>query len=242
MLKGLWDFVKTVALAGFLAFFCIRGFIFEPFRIPSGSMMPTLLVGDFLFVSKYSYGNRLPLTDWFFWQKDPERGDIAVFKNSRSDLPGSFFGFGDPMFIKRIIGMPGDRVEYRNKQLFINGEAQELRPIGEYTYTDGGDNERVTQHVIETLGDVKHDTLLEYAVPGLDVREMVVPKDMFVVVGDNRDNSKDSRFWSYPNWGFVPREDLMGRAEFIFLSLDKGFKPRVERMFDTLRTTHEGEK
>jgi signal peptidase I len=87
-----YDFTKTVVIASFLAFFCIRGFVFEPFKIPSGSMLPTLQVGDFLFVSKFAYGNRLPLTDYFFWQTEPQRGDIVVFKKSGSGLPGSFFG------------------------------------------------------------------------------------------------------------------------------------------------------
>ncbi|MCA3244393.1 MAG: signal peptidase I, partial [Alphaproteobacteria bacterium] len=102
-LAQLWSFLKTVAIAAFLAFFVIRGFVFEPFRIPSSSMMPNLLIGDYLVVSKFAYGNRLPLTNYFFWERAPQRGDIAVFRRTGSGLPGSFFGLGPTLFIKRIV-------------------------------------------------------------------------------------------------------------------------------------------
>lgn len=241
VLHRLWDFSKTVIIAAFLAFFCIRGFIFEPFRIPSNSMVPTLLTGDFLFVSKYAYGNRMPLTDWFFWQKDPQRGDIAVFKNSRSNLPGSFFGLGVPMFIKRIVALPGDRVAYQDKQLIINGEPAELLPQGYYTYA-GRYREYRVERFVEQLPPIEHDVLLDPMVPPRDLREMIVPENMFVVVGDNRDNSRDSRAWNYPNWGFIPRQDLMGRAEFVWWSWDENWAPRWQRLFDSLRSKElEGE-
>jgi signal peptidase I len=234
IVQKLWDFSKTIVIAAFLAFFLIRGFIFEPFRIPSNSMVPTLLTGDFLFVSKYAYGNRMPLTNWFFWQGTPQRGDIAVFKNRRSNLPGSFFGLGVPMFIKRVIGLPGDRISYQDKQLIINGQPVELVPQGEYTYTGHYREQRVTRF-LEKLVPIEHDVLLDSRVPGRDLREMIVPEDMFVVMGDNRDNSRDSRAWNYPNWGFVPRHDLMGRAEFIWWSWDESWTPRWGRLFNSLR-------
>ena len=230
-----WDFAKTIVLAGFIAFFCIRGFMFEPFRIPSGSMVPTLLVGDFLFVSKYAYGNRIPMTDWFFWQKDPERGDIAVFKNSHSNMPGSFFGFGVPMFIKRIAAVPGDRISYLNKQIYVNGLPMPLEENGKFTYYGADNMPKEVEKYTENLTGVKHNVLIDSKIKGFIVREMVVPENMFVVVGDNRDNSRDSRFWNYPNWGFVPREDFMGRAEFIFWSHTLEWKPRLERLFRGLR-------
>ncbi|MDD9912168.1 MAG: signal peptidase I [Alphaproteobacteria bacterium] len=235
LLKSVWDFAKTLLLAGFIAFFCIRGFIFEPFRIPSGSMVPTLLVGDFLFVSKFSYGNRIPLTDHFIWQTEPERGDIAVFKNTRSNLPGSFFGLGVPMFIKRIVALPGDKIAYQNKQLIINGEVVKLTPIGGYSYQDMKGRSHTTQKYREELGSIEHELLLEDEAPVLNLQEITVPENMYVVVGDNRDNSHDSRFWAYPNWGFVPKHDLMGRAEFIFWSW-QNFVPRWERLGMSLRS------
>lgn len=234
----LWEFSKTIVIASFLAFFCIRGFLFEPFKIPSGSMMPNLLIGDFLFVSKFAYGNRFPLTDYFFWQRDPERGDIVVFKKTGTDLPGSFFGFGDTLFIKRLVGLPGDKVMYKNKTLYINGEPQTQTNSDDYPYTtrDGRDVAAQLKH--EQLGDVNHIIMLDPAMPGQDVDEMVVPPDMFVMMGDNRDNSRDARYWEWPQWGFVPRADLMGRAEFIWWSWDDHWMPRFERLGNGLRAHH----
>ncbi|PZP38941.1 MAG: signal peptidase I, partial [Pseudomonas fluorescens] len=140
-LTSVWNFLKTLLIAGFIAFFCIRGFIFEPFKIPSSSMMPTLLVGDYLIVTKFAYGNRMPLTDFFFWERDPKRGDIAVFKRDGSGLPGSFFGLGKTLFIKRIVGVPGDRIAYRNQTLFINGAVITSENIGKYELsTPNGQN------------------------------------------------------------------------------------------------------
>lgn len=237
-LRRFWDLLKTLVIAGFLAFFCIRGFIFEPFKIPSGSMMPNLLVGDFLFVSKFAYGNRMPLTDYFFWQREPERGDIVVFKMKGSGLPGSFFGFGETLFIKRLVGLPGDTVAYRNKVLYINGEAQEQENVGEYAFTSHDGREVVADMVEEQLGDVRHTILQDPATPGQDVAEMEVPEGHYVLMGDNRDNSRDARYWAWPQWGFVPKADLMGRAEFIFWSWDDSWMPRLDRLFDSLRAHH----
>lgn len=228
-MAGVVDFMKTMAIAGFVAFFCIRGFIFEPFKIPSGSMMPTLLVGDFLFVSKYAYGNRLPLTDWFFWEKEPVRGDIVVFKSKETDLPGSFFGLGDTLFIKRLVAVPGDKIAYDglNKVLLVNGQPAVQSAVG--TFTEGAPYNRTVELKNETLEGVSHSILLDPNVEGVDVAETTVPEGMYVVMGDNRDNSRDARFWKWPQWGFVPKADLMGRAEFIFLSLDENWMPRMER-------------
>lgn len=237
--QRVWDFVKTIVIASFLAFFCIRGFVFEPFKIPSGSMMPTLLVGDFLFVSKFAYGNRLPLTDYFFWNRDPARGDIVVFKREGSGLPGSFFGLGDTLFIKRLVGLPGDTVMYKDKVLYINGQPQAQVPLGTFHTRNAMGTTTDARVLTEHLGTTPHMMMVDDFVPGQDVAEMVVPPDMFVLMGDNRDNSRDARYWEFPAWGFVPRADLMGRAEFIWWSWDEAWLPRLDRLFTSLRTVHE---
>lgn len=236
----LWEMLKTLVIAAFLAFFCIRGFVFEPFKIPSGSMMPTLLVGDFLFVSKFAYGNRLPLTDYFFWQREPERGDIVVFKMKGTNLPGSFFGLGDTLFIKRLVGLPGDRVMYKDKVLYINGEAQAQTEVGTFRGRNSMGTPIEATVLDEQLGDVRHNIMVDAGTQGIDVAEQTVPPGMYVMMGDNRDNSRDARFWDYPDWGYVPRADLMGRAEFIWWSWDANWMPRLERLFTSLRAHHEG--
>jgi signal peptidase I len=235
-----WDLLKTIVIAGFIAFFCIRGFMFEPFKIPSGSMMPTLLVGDFLFVSKYAYGNRMPLTDWFFWSREPERGDIVVFKREGSGLPGSFFGLGDTLFIKRLVAVPGDTLSYNGaaKQLMINGQAISQTVVSGYA-EHGLYEGRNVDLKTEDLAGVRHSILLDPQVEGIDVAPMTVPAGQYVVMGDNRDNSRDSRYWQTPAWGFVPKADIMGRAEFIVLSWAPDWQLRLERIFQNLRVTHE---
>lgn len=240
MLKELWSFAKTLAIAAFIAFFCIRGFIFEPFRIPSSSMMPTLLIGDYLVVSKFAYGNRFPLTDFFFWQTEPKRGDIIVFKRTGSGLPGSFFGFGDTLFIKRLIGVPGDRIAYRNQTLFINGEAIPTEQVGTYDLAEPSEMGVYDKHVVadlkeENLLGVRHPILRVPSEPGPEVAETLIPEGMYVVMGDNRDNSRDSRFWQAPSWGFVPKQDIMGRAEFVVWSWDEHWMPRLGRIGNGLR-------
>ncbi len=235
-LLKIWDLIKSLAIAAFIAFFCIRGFIFEPFQIPSGSMMPNLVVGDFLFVSKFAYGNRIPLTDTFLWQQPVARGDVVVFKNENSDLPGSFFGLGVPMFIKRVVAVPGDTIRYQDKTLYINGQAAEYQPMGTFAYASPTGRARDIPMFAETAPNgLKRLVLHDPERPSMDVRTTTVPAGQYVVLGDNRDNSKDSRFWQYPNWGFVPKEDIMGRAEFMLWSLDENWWPRWERFFNNLR-------
>jgi signal peptidase I len=236
----LWSFLKTITIAAFLAFFLIRGFVFEPFRIPSSSMMPNLLVGDYLVVSKFAYGNRLPLTDWFFWQAEPKRGDIAVFRRTGSGLPGSFFGLGPTLFIKRVVGVPGDTVAYRNQTLFINGQAISTFVKGPYTLALPETGQEVEATLLEEdLLGVKHSILHVPGESGPEVAESLVPEGYYVMMGDNRDNSRDSRYWQTPAWGFVPKADIMGRAEFIVLSWAPNWQPRLERIFQNLRATHE---
>ncbi len=136
-------------------------------------MLPNLEIGDFLFVSKFAYGNRMPLTDWFFWQRSPQRGDIVVFKRQGSGLPGSFFGLGDTLFIKRLVALPGDRIAYRDKQLIINGQPLVVANPQPYTLEDG---RTITLSQEDLLG-VSHSVLTDAARPGQDVDEVVVPPD-----------------------------------------------------------------
>ncbi len=180
----------------------VRSFLFEPFRIPSSSMMPTLLVGDFIFVNKYAYGLRLPITRTKVFETDePERGDVVVFR-----LPS------DPKtnYIKRVVGLPGDVVEYRDKRLFINGQPMALEVNGLY---DAG-NLHDAHLAYEQLGNVEHEILI---FPSRFGREGVfqVPENHYFLMGDNRDNSRDSR---YDGVGFVPESNLVGKAVRIWMN------------------------
>jgi len=189
-----------------LAVFLIRSFVVEPFKIPSGSMMPTLLAGDFILVNKFTYGLRVPiLNNTFIEVGKPERGDVFVFHYPP-----------DPSidYIKRVIGVPGDKIEYRNKQLFINGEPAQLTLIDDYQYVAPGLNMVTAKHYQEQLGGVSHDVLIEDSSLAID-GEVVVPAGHYFAMGDNRDNSKDSRFW-----GFVPEQNLVGKAFLIWWNFD----------------------
>jgi signal peptidase I len=187
----------------------IRSFVFEPFRIPSGSMMPTLLQGDFIFVQKFAYGLRLPVTETKIIETgEPKRGDVVVFR-----LPS------DPSinYIKRVVGLPGDEIVYERHRLIINGETIELSKDAEAS------NEEPL--FSEILGEREHDILIRN--PAYSVRDGVyrVPKGHYFVMGDNRDNSKDSRFI-----GAIPETHLVGEAVRIWMHMD-GFKwPRWERV------------
>ncbi len=233
--QQVWGFVKTLGIAAFIAFFCIRGFIFEPFKIPSSSMMPTLLIGDYLIVTKFAYGNRMPLTDYFFWQTEPQRGDIVVFKRDGSGLPGSFFGLGETLFIKRLVGLPGDKIAYRNQTLFINDRVITTTENGKYDLQLPDGNRIEADLKTENLLGTQHQILRDPSQAGPELTETIVPEGMYVMLGDNRDNSRDSRYWQWPSWGFVPKSDLMGRAEFVFWSWDENWKPRLERIGNGLR-------
>lgn len=210
--------------------FILRSFIYEPFQIPSGSMMPTLLVGDFILVEKFSYGIKEPV-----WQNTliptghPERGDVAVFKYPEDQRVD---------FIKRVVGLPGDRIVYKDKQLYIIaacGEAKcgnykklDMKFIGEENFKHESNTVKVYS---EVLGDVEHQLLINplrgepvqsyYQQKDVvtSVYEWVVPKGNYFVMGDNRDNSRDSRFW-----GFVPERNLVGKAvaKWISFEFDRG--------------------
>jgi signal peptidase I len=213
---GLWDNVKTILYAGLIAI-GIRTVLFEPFNIPSGSMIPTLLVGDYLFVSKYSYGysrHSLPLSPNIFsgrvFGRLPDRGDVAVFKLPRDNATD---------YIKRIVGLPGDRVQVIRGILHINGAA--IRRESRGTFVAEGDGPRTTlRRYTETMpGGRRHDILEASDDQPLDnTPEFRVPEGHVFAMGDNRDNSLDSRVMQAV--GFVPLENLVGRAEFIFFSVD----------------------
>jgi signal peptidase I len=189
-----------------LAVLLLRSFLIEPFRIPSGSMMPTLLVGDFILVNKYAYGIRLPVVNRKIYPiGDPQRGDVVVFRFPKE--PGVDY-------IKRVIGVPGDHVVYQNKTLFINGEKIPQVPAGSYIGTGSGLSMSGADVRREALSDVKHDILVVPRVHGVDA-DVVVPQGHYFVMGDNRDNSNDSRYW-----GFVPDENLVGRAFMIWMNWD----------------------
>ena len=174
----------------------LRSFLVEPFQIPSGSMLPTLEVGDFILVNKYAYGLRLPVAGTKVVDiGDPERGDVMVFRYPKD---------GETNYIKRVVGMPGDRIRYRNKQLFINGEQVESRFIARLP---------PVELRRETLDDVEHDVFLTMRRPGAGgAGEWVVPEGHYFVMGDNRDNSNDSRYW-----GMVPDELVVGKAFAIWM-------------------------
>jgi signal peptidase I len=191
----------------FLIVLVLRSFVVEPFRIPSASMMPTLLIGDFILVNKYDYGIRLPVVNAkVIDNRSPRRGEIVVFRYPEDP--------GVP-FIKRIVGIPGDRVEYRNKVLYINGIEAGQEALGRFEAAGAGDAFRGTWWLRESLADNPHEILIDPSRPGFDL-EAVVPEHHYFVLGDNRDNSKDSRFW-----GFVPDQNLIGRAFLIWMNWDR---------------------
>jgi len=189
-----------------LAVLLLRSFLVEPFRIPSGSMMPTLLVGDFILVNKFDYGIRLPVLNTKIIDiGEPKRGDVVVFRYPK-----------DPSvdYIKRVVGLPGDRIGYYNKILHINGKPIAQVPAGVYVGKGSGVSMSGAGERQEQLGDVQHQILVMPRTPGLE-GEFVVPENEYFVMGDNRDNSNDSRYW-----GTVPEENLVGKAFRVWMNWD----------------------
>ena len=198
----------------FLVVLLLRAFVAEPFRIPSGSMMPTLLVGDFILVNKFTYGLRMPVTKTKLLEiNKPQRGDVVVFRypmNPKFD------------YIKRLVGLPGDHIRYRNKTLYINGKPRPIEPIGPYQPVGSGTRALGSVEAIENLEGVKHSVLINPLAPDFNpsctfmgYREIVVPEGHYLMMGDNRDDSNDGRCW-----GFVPEENLVGKAFLVWFSLD----------------------
>ena len=205
--------------------FLLRSFLYEPFKIPSESMLPTLHVGDFILVNKFTYGVRLPVANTKLSDGSPQRGDIMVFRlpeNPAKDL------------IKRVIGLPGDTIAYRNKQLTINGELVGQRQLGAVTEVDAQLGLRRADAIEEKFGERAHTILLNPAAPGVipaGVRSFpqrercryvtegfacTVPPGHYFMMGDNRDNSDDSRYW-----GFVPDANIVGKAVGIWMNFSE---------------------
>ena len=238
--ESLMDTVKTLFYAIVIAIL-IRTFLFEPFKIPSGSMYPTLYVGDYLFVSKYTYGYSkhslpfsMPLFEGRIWADEPNRGDVVVFKFPQDNKTD---------YIKRIIGLPGDKVKLEDGRLYVNGELVNREEIEDFVIRDSQGNAERYHQYIETLpNDVKHKILEVSDCESDDnLPELTVPQGYYFVMGDNRDRSDDSRV----NVGFVPFENLVGKARFLFFSHnDDGawYKPwtwpkkiRWERLFNKIK-------
>ena len=205
----------------------LRSFVAEPFRIPSSSMMPTLLIGDFILVNKFAYGLRLPVTNSKVIEiGEPERGDVVVFR-----YPGK--GPDDPNtgldYIKRVIGMPGDSVTYRDNQLTVNGQPVVYQPVGEYVGKGPGADMTGASELREKLAGREHSVLEITHMPGIDQGEgeWNVPAGHYLVMGDNRDRSDDGRFW-----GYLPEHRLRGKAFLVWLNC-KGWA--CTDSFDTSR-------
>ncbi len=192
----------------FLIVFLIRSFVFEPYIVPSGSMLPTIQLGDFLFVNKFAYGIHLPFFGTTLMNTgEPQTGDVVVFKspvNPQTD------------FIKTVIGVPGDTISYINKQLFINGQPVDMDFI-QTTMEPNNANlgSVIVQEYSSDLGGHVHHIYTAPSLPAANFKDLVVPKGEYFCMGDNRDNSDDSRFW-----GFVSQNQLIGKANYIFLSYD----------------------
>ena len=213
--ESLWETIRTVVYAILIAL-TVRTFAYEPFNIPSGSMVPTLLVGDYLFVSKFSYGyskHSFPFSigpfDGRIFASEPERGDVVVFK-----LPSD----NSTDYIKRLVGLPGDQVQMQDGRLFINGQLVSRERQGDYQFTNAyGSQFRVPRYEETLPGGISHFILEEGDTRRYDnTRTYTVPAGHYFMMGDNRDNSVDSR----ADVGFVPEENLVGRAEFLFFSVD----------------------
>lgn len=236
--SGLRETITTVVYAVLIAV-VVRTVAYEPFNIPSGSMIPTLLVGDYLFVSKFSYGYSryslpfsLPLIPGRIFFSEVERGDVAVFKlptDNKTD------------YIKRIVGLPGDRIQMVNGILHINGQAVKRERADDFIVRDAVGNTRRIPRFIETLPNGRSHAILETNGdngPSDNTEVYTVPEGRYFAMGDNRDNSLDSRFI-----GFVPAENLVGRAEFLFFSVDGDVwkfwnwarSVRFGRMFEDIR-------
>ncbi len=208
-----------------LVVFTLRSFLVEPFKIPSGSMLPTLLVGDFILVNKFTYGIRLPVINTRMIEVgNPKRGEVMVFRYPENPTLD---------YIKRVVGLPGDEIVYADKRLTINGKPIEIKQDGEYNYLEGGLNFVATRRYHEQLGEHLHSVLIQPEVPPLQLGGVqrfpfrdncaynesgfrcTVPAQHYFMMGDNRDSSSDSRYW-----GFVPERNIVGKAFLIWWNFD----------------------
>lgn len=192
----------------------VRSFVAEPFRIPSSSMMPTLLIGDFILVNKFSYGLRLPISNRKVVQiGEPERGDVVVFRPPHHP---------EQDWIKRVIGLPGDTVAYRNNTVYINGQPLQYQSDGVYQGKGQGADMSGIDLLTEQIPGHAHEVLERNDLPVMlqGEGEWVVPKGQYFVMGDNRDNSEDSRFWP-EDMHFLPERNLRGKAFLIWMNWDQ---------------------
>jgi signal peptidase I len=224
---GTWASIRETVKVGVQALLIalvVRTLLFQPFNIPSGSLIPTLLIGDYLFVSKYTYGYSkysLPLSEYLpfqahgrVWAAEPKRGDIAVFKLPKDNATD---------YIKRVIGLPGDKIQVVEGVLTINGKPVKRERIADYETLDAFDQTVKVAQYNETLpGGVTHRVIERDGDRGFwdNTEVYTVPAGHFFMMGDNRDNSTDSR--DLGAVGYVPFENLVGRAEVIFFSIDEG--------------------
>jgi signal peptidase I len=209
-----------------LIVFLLRSFLVEPFKIPSGSMLPTLLIGDFILVNKYTYGIRIPIINQKIVDiNQPQRGDVMVFRYPENPSQD---------YIKRVAGTPGDTIAYQDKRLTINGVAVKTEADGEYNYVEGGLNFTAAQRLSESLGHSRHSILTQADMPTVHIggvnqfpfRENCVyndngftckvPAGHYFMMGDNRDRSSDSRYW-----GFVPDKNIVGKAFLIWFNFEE---------------------
>lgn len=216
-MAAVWDNVKTIVYALLLAM-VIRFAIAQPFRIPSGSMQPTLLVGDYIVVTKWSYGySKFSLSPLHFgpsgrlFGAQPQRGDVVVFRPATIE---------DKDFVKRLIGLPGDKIQVIDSVLYINGEPVKRQSMGVRNFTDQYGRTEPVQQYLETLPNGVSYMTFDYGDgPGDHTQLYEIPEGHYLMMGDNRDNSADSRY-EMGGFGYVPFDHLVGKAQFVFVSFD----------------------